>query len=54
MNRDDKILATILETVAHGKILPNHVVTGSTQSDIFTIDTMRNDIEKGKRERRGA
>jgi hypothetical protein len=49
MNGTDKTLATILETVAHGKILPKYIVTENTQSDIFTIDTMRNDIENGKK-----
>jgi hypothetical protein len=49
MNRADKILATILETVAHGKILPKHIVTQNTQSTIFEIDTMRNDIENDRR-----
>jgi hypothetical protein len=49
MNEADKILATILETVAHGRILPKYIVTQNNQSKIFEIDTMRNDIENDRR-----
>jgi hypothetical protein len=44
-----KFIVAVLETIAHGKIVPKHIVLQNIGLEtVFQIDKMRNDIETNK------
>jgi hypothetical protein len=46
MNGFDKFLISIFELVAHGKIFPEHIIFENTGFNVFSFDTMINNIKK--------